>query len=44
MRRPLRVAALTAYDPAFDRDDAVERIAVRVVRAILEATSHELAV
>jgi arginase len=40
---PLRAAALTAYDPGFDRDGAVGRIAVRVVQAILEATSHELA-
>jgi arginase len=40
----LRAAALTAYDPAFDRDDGIQKVAVRVVQAILEATPHALAV
>ena len=32
---PVQAAAITAYDPAFDADGAIQRVAVRVVRAIL---------
>jgi arginase len=33
---PLQAAAITAYDPAFDTDGSVRKIAVRVVHALVQ--------
>jgi len=32
---PLQAATITAYDPAFDSDGTIQKIAMRVVRAIV---------